>query len=135
MQTDLERDLGFQIELADGVVVEQDGEGLHDGYVIQPPWMPTLLDRLESLSEYIAQSPAIKWPDIGRPVRDNVVFGGSVKALPLDIDNVQLGWREDVFERHGIQAPPSTLEELVILSERLNGQVRRRRSGSEGKQA
>ena len=31
MQTDLERDLGFQIELADGVVVEQDGEVTFEG--------------------------------------------------------------------------------------------------------
>ena len=50
-------------------------------------------------------------------------FNGTVRALPLDSDYIAIGWRQDVFVKHGISPvkPPETIEELADLSERLNG--------------
>lgn len=58
--------------------------------------------------------------DVSSIAREVVQFDNSVRALPLDTDNVALGWREDVFSRHGLSAP-ETLEDLVTASELLNG--------------
>ena len=75
---------------------------------------------LENLSPRISATPAINWYDVSAIARQVVQFNTSVRALPLDTDNIALGWRQDVFDRYGMR-PPETLEELANASEFLNG--------------
>ena len=64
--------------------------------------------------------------------RSAVSFEGEVRALPLDADYIAFGWRQDIFENPEIQNAyyatwgeklkvPDTIEEMVIVGERLNG--------------
>jgi hypothetical protein len=68
--------------------------------------------------------------DINQASRSAVSFDGEVWALPLDADYIALGWRQDVFTKHAEAylekygkelTVPTTIEELVEVSENLNG--------------
>ena len=120
MQEALEADVGTRYIASGGTVVSTEGGGVHDAYIVQAPWIPTVIDGLENLSPRISATPAIKWHDVSSIARQVVQFNSSVRALPLDTDNIALGWRKDVFDKHGL-SPPETLEELAAVSEFLNG--------------
>lgn len=120
MQAALEADVGTHYTTHGGTSVSTEGGGIHDAYIVQAPWIPTVVDGLENLSPRISTTPEIDWYDVSSIAREVVQFDNSVRALPLDTDNIALGWRKDIFDRHGI-SPPETLEELATVSERLNG--------------
>lgn len=98
----------------------QEGAGVYHGYIVQAPWLPAVQDGLENLSPLIARTQALNWLDINSMSRQSVSFDNTVRALPLDVDYVAIGWRQDVFDAHG-KSPPETLEELAELSEYFNG--------------
>lgn len=112
---------------------EMTGEGIYDAYIVQAPWLPPVYKGLKSLSEYIkANDEFIQFSDINQASRSAVSFEGEVRALPLDTDYIALGWRQDVFENPKIKDAyyakwdvelkvPDTIEEMVEISERLNG--------------
>ena len=85
--------------------------------------LPPVVDGLANLSPYIREhADTVNFLDINPASRSAVSFNGTVKALPLDTDYIAIGWRQDVFFKHGIGLePPKTIEELADLSERLNG--------------
>lgn len=112
---------------------ENSGEGIYDAYIVQAPWMPPIFKGLQSLSDRIARDNAyIQFDDINQASRRAVSYEGEVRALPLDTDYIAMGWRQDIFENPTIQQKyyelydedlkvPDTIEEMVIVSERLNG--------------
>ena len=111
-----------------GVDVES-GAGIYDAYIVRGPWMPPIYRGLKSLSGYIKESD-IRFNDINQVTRDSVSFDGQVYGLPFDSHYIALGWRQDVFELHKDYykenygedlTVPKTIEDLVIVSERLNG--------------
>ena len=68
--------------------------------------------------------------DINQASRSAVSFEGEVRALPLDVDYIAMGWRQDVFNKHKDAyfekyneelKVPESIEELVDISEKLNG--------------
>lgn len=120
MQAALEADVGTLYTTHGGTSVSTEGSGIHDAYIVQAPWIPTVVEGLENLSPRISSMPEINWFDVSPIAREVVQYDSSVRALPLDTDNIALGWRQDVFERHGL-SPPETLEELASVSEFLNG--------------
>jgi len=120
MQAALEADVGTRYTSDGGVTVTTEGGGIHDAYIVQAPWIPTVVDGLENLSPRIADTPSIDWYDVSSISRQVVQFNSSVRALPLDTDNIALGYRQDVFERYNLSLP-ETLEELAEVSEFLNG--------------
>jgi len=120
MQSALEADVGTRYTTHGGTVVSSEGGGVHDAYIVQAPWIPTVVEGLENLSPRISRTPEINWFDVSPIAREVVQYDSSVRALPLDTDNIALGWRQDVFERHSMR-PPETLEELAAASEFLNG--------------
>jgi serine/threonine protein kinase len=81
------------------------------------------VDGLENLSPYIREhADTVNFLDINEASRSAVSYNGTVRALPLDTDYISIGWRQDVFHKHGLPlTPPQTIEELADLSERLNG--------------
>jgi len=85
--------------------------------------LPPVVEGLANLSPLIRENAdTVKFIDINPASRSAVSFNGTVRALPLDTDYVAIGWRQDVFFKHGINpVPPKTIEELADLSERLNG--------------
>lgn len=109
------------------------GEGIYDAYIVQAPWLPPVYEGLKSLSESIAEdNEYIDYNDINQASRSAVSFEGEVRALPLDTDYIALGWRQDVFDNEDIKQAyyatygeplrvPDTIEELVDVSEKLNG--------------
>ena len=119
MQGELENDVGVSYETSKGLIVAE-GAGIFDGYVVQGPWIPSVVDGLENLSPRIANDDAIDWLDINPISREIVSYNSTVRALPLDVDYIAVGYREDVFLAHGKQ-PPQTIDELVELSEYFNG--------------
>ena len=108
-----------------------EGQGIYDAYVVKPPWLPPVYNGLKSLSAYIKDNEEfVRFLDINQAARESVSFGGNVYALPLDTVYIAMGWRQDVFELHKARykdlynqdlEPPKTIEELVVVSERLNG--------------
>ena len=101
-----------------------EGAGIYDGYVVQAPWVPNVEPLLENLSPRIAATPEIDWLDINPTSRSIVSFSNTarwpvppypcfppthaecqahesrqVRALPLDVDFIAIGWREDVFRQ------------------------------------
>lgn len=112
---------------------EDSGQGIYDAYIVQAPWLPPVFAGLQSLSEYIkVYDEFIDFQDINQASRSAVSFEGEVRALPLDVDYVAMGWRQDVFENTEIKMAyyatwgeelkvPETIEEMVVVSERLNG--------------
>jgi ABC-type glycerol-3-phosphate transport system substrate-binding protein len=81
------------------------------------------VDGLENLFPYIREhADTVNFLDINEASRSTVSYNGTVRALPLDTDYISIGWRQDVFHKHGLPlTPPQTIEELADLSERLNG--------------
>jgi gamma-aminobutyric acid type B receptor len=122
MQEFLELDVGYSFDGKTGLETSS-GSGVYDGYVVQAPWLPKIIDGLLTLNEFVAQ-PEVGWTDVNAVLRQSVSYEGNVKALPLDSDYIALGYRQDVLEAHYGTAdfhPPQTLEELVELSEELQG--------------
>ncbi|EGD77131.1 TK protein kinase [Salpingoeca rosetta] len=121
MEEDLRQDVGVSYRARGGGLFQEAGAGIYDAYIVQPPWLPAIVDGLENLSPWISENTAkIGWTDVNPATREAVSFNGTVRALPLDTDYVALGYRQDVYDRNGLQ-PPETLEELVAHSELLNG--------------
>lgn len=109
------------------------GQGIYDAYIVQAPWLPPVYKGLKSLSEYIKDNDEyIQFQDINQASRSAVSFDGEVRALPLDTDYIAMGWRQDVFDNEQIKKDyyatwgetlkvPETIDELVDVSEKLNG--------------
>lgn len=127
---------GMGAALMDDVGKNEDdttGQGIFDAYIVQAPWLPPIYKGLKSLSQYIKENDEyIQFSDINQASRSAVSFEGEVRALPLDTDYIALGYRQDVFENPEIKQAyyatwgddlkvPNTIEELVEVSERLNG--------------
>mmetsp|Transcript_1938 Transcript_1938/g.3691 ORF Transcript_1938/g.3691 Transcript_1938/m.3691 type:complete len:1102 (-) Transcript_1938:147-3452(-) len=112
---------------------ETTGQGIYDAYIVQAPWLPPVFKGLKSLTQYIKDNDdSINFMDINQASRSAVSFDGEVRALPLDTDYIALGWRQDVFENEKVKNDyyatwgemlkvPDTIEELVDVSEKLNG--------------
>ena len=112
---------------------EESGAGIYDAYIVQAPWLPSVFKGLKGLSDLIAEDDEyIEFSDINPASQSAVSFGGEVRALPLDTDYIALGWRQDVFDNEEIKKVyfdtwgeelkvPDTIEELVEVSEKLNG--------------
>jgi len=131
MAKDLIDDVGLNDQMVDDGSSQGGGAGIFDAYIVQAPWLPPVYKGLESLSEFIAMDDKyINFYDINQASRAAVTFDGSVRALPLDADYIALGWRQDVFDKYASQYEemygeplkvPDTIEELVDVSEKLNG--------------
>lgn len=107
------------------------GNGIYDAYIVRAPWMPPIYRGLRPLSEKIKGSAEyVRFNDINEVTREAVSFDGEIYALPVDSHYIAMGWRQDVFELHADYyqniygeelAVPKTIEQLVLVSERLNG--------------
>jgi len=110
---------------------ENTGQGIYDAYIVQAPWLPPVFRGLQSLQQSIKDNEEyINFSDINPASRAAISFEGEPRALPLDTDYIALGWRQDVFDKYAdayenmygepLKAP-DTIEELVDVSEKLNG--------------
>lgn len=109
----------------------EDGQGIYDAYIAHTPWLPSIYDGLKSLSTYIEKDAEfVDIMDIDQAARDASAYGGEMVAFPYDTNYIAMGWRQDVFELHSASyretyneelVVPKTIEELVLVSERLNG--------------
>lgn len=108
------------------------GQGIYDAYVVQGPWMPAVHEGLLALNDLIkANQDVIRFDDINSASRSAVTYGGEVVALPLDSDNIAVGYRQDLMNKYAdwyqetfgeeLKAP-NTVEEMLTISERINGQ-------------
>jgi len=110
----------------------ESGQGIYDAYIVQGPWIAAIHFGLLSLNNLIkANQDVIRFDDINSASRAAVSFGGSVQALPLDSDNIAAAYRQDLLNKYSswYQAkfneplvPPNTIEEMLTISERINGQ-------------
>mmetsp|Transcript_6071 Transcript_6071/g.12796 ORF Transcript_6071/g.12796 Transcript_6071/m.12796 type:complete len:1062 (-) Transcript_6071:175-3360(-) len=109
----------------------EDGQGIYDAYIAHTPWLPSIYDGLKNLSAYIEKNAKfVDIMDIDQAARDASAYGGEMVAFPYDTNYFAMGWRQDVFKLHSASyretyneelAVPKTIEELVLVSERLNG--------------
>ena len=83
------------------------------------------MNGLENLTPLIRKNAdTVKFLDINPASRSAVSFNGTVRALPLDLDYIAIGWRQDVFYKHNVPpelSPPRTVQDLADLAEMLNG--------------
>jgi hypothetical protein len=108
------------------------GQGIYDAYIVQGPWVPAAYMGLKSLNKLIkANQDVIRFDDINSASRAAASYGGSVVALPLDSDNIAAAYRQDLLNKYQSWyqekfneplLPPNTIEEMLTISERINGQ-------------
>ena len=107
------------------------GQGIYDAYIVQGPWVPQVHEGLLALNDLIkANQDVIRFDDINSASRNAVTYGGEVVALPLDSDNIAIGYRQDLMNKYAkwyqdtfgeeLKAP-NTVEEMLTISERING--------------
>lgn len=118
----LRKDLGDDLGHEQG---NGEGEGLFDAYIVQAPWLWPVVNGLENLSPRIKEAAdTVRFLDINPASRAAVSYNGTVRALPLDTDYIALGWRQDVFHKHGVPpelSPPQTIQDLALLAQQLHG--------------
>ena len=61
MQAALEADVGTYYKTHGRTSVVTEGSGIHDAYIVQAPWIPTVVEGLENLSPRISATPVINW--------------------------------------------------------------------------
>ena len=98
------------------------GQNVYDAYITQAPWIPAIQENLQDMSPWIAESPRLLslWNTMNPTSKQSISYNGAVRAVPMDTDYIALGYRSDLLARYG-KIPPNTLEEMVELSEFLNG--------------
>ena len=87
------------------------------------PFLPVLVESqaVLPLEENATQDRALDWQDITTYVRkNNLVYDGTVLALPLDGDLILLYYRQDVLNEFNLQVP-NTWAEWLELARRFNG--------------
>lgn len=53
-------------------------------------------------------------------------YGGNLLALPVYVDGGLLYYRKDLLARYGYEMPPETWEQLVAISRKIQGEVRKK---------
>ena len=76
-------------------------------------------EALVNLDNYISRSDVVDPDDYVQAFRDFATYDGSLYGLPIDGESTALFYRTDLFEAAGIDAPPTTWEELEDAAEKL----------------
>jgi multiple sugar transport system substrate-binding protein len=74
---------------------------------------------LVNLDNYIERSDIVDTEAYEEVFRTFVEFEGSMYGLPVDGESTALFYRTDLFEEAGIEAPPTTWDEMMDYAERL----------------
>lgn len=88
-------------------------------FILNSQASPKVLNLLEPLDAYQAQSPIEDFPDIFKGMIDGVSHQGKLYAVPFRHAVSGLHYNEEFFKERGIANPPSTIEEFAELAKKL----------------
>ncbi|MFB3817374.1 MAG: ABC transporter substrate-binding protein [Candidatus Methylomirabilales bacterium] len=74
----------------------------------------------EFLKDPSLTSPDYAWNDFLAKTREAMVIEGKLIGPPVQVENVALMYRKDVFQKHNVKVP-TTLDELEAAAKALNG--------------
>lgn len=87
--------------------------------LLQMPWAGEFLDivkagSLQPLDEYLAED----FPDFFDGVMSSVTYDGHVWAVPLDVNNLTIGFNTEIFDELGLEIP-TTSDELIAVAQAI----------------
>jgi multiple sugar transport system substrate-binding protein len=74
----------------------------------------------EFLKDASLTAPEYNWNDFLAKTREAMVIEGKLIGPPVQVENVALMYRKDLFQKHGIKVP-ATLDELEAAAKALHG--------------
>jgi multiple sugar transport system substrate-binding protein len=74
----------------------------------------------EFLKDASLTAPDYNWNDFLAKTREAMVIEGKLIGPPVQVENVALMYRKDVFQKYGVKVP-TTLDELEAAAKALNG--------------
>jgi multiple sugar transport system substrate-binding protein len=88
-------------------------------FVLNTAISPRLLNQLEPLESYQASAAIEDFADISPGMVNAVTYDRNVRAIPVRHATVGLFYNEELFAERGIAAPPTTVEELISIAEKM----------------
>jgi len=87
--------------------------------LLQMPWAGEFLDivkagSLQPLDEYLGEG----FPEFFGGVMDSVTYDGHIWAVPLDVNNLTIGYNTEIFEELGLEVP-TTSDELIAVAQAI----------------
>lgn len=97
------------------------GNSLPDICQLGNTWIPefNLLDALENLDTWLANSSAIKRENYFRGIWETNVMDSSIFGIPWYVDTRLLFYRKDILAQAGYDHPPRTWEEWLAVSRKI----------------
>jgi len=74
----------------------------------------------EFLKDASLTAPEYNWNDFLDKTRDAMTIEGRLVGPPIQVENVSLMYRKDIFQKHNVKVP-TTLDELEATAKALNG--------------
>jgi raffinose/stachyose/melibiose transport system substrate-binding protein len=87
--------------------------------LLQMPWAGEFLDivkagSLQPLDEYLGEG----FPEFFGGVMDSVKYDGHTWAVPLDVNNLTIGYNTEIFDELGLEVP-TTSDELIAVAQKI----------------
>ena len=87
--------------------------------LLQMPWAGEFLDivkagSLQPLDDYLGAD----FPDFFGGVMSSVQYDGHTWAVPLDVNNLTIGYNTEIFDELGLEVP-TTSDELIAVSQKI----------------
>jgi raffinose/stachyose/melibiose transport system substrate-binding protein len=87
--------------------------------LLQMPWAGEFLDivkagMLQPVEGYLAEG----FPEIYSGVMDSVTYDGHQWAVPLDVNNLLIGYNTEIFDELGLEVP-TTSDELIAVAQAI----------------
>jgi len=120
--------------LFDTFIVSASAKESPDILAMHPQEMPQFVELglLNPLDDIVAQSDSIN-PDNYLPSAwDANIYKGALYGIPLDLHMHGLYYNTDLFEEAGIEAPPTTGEELLEVGRKLTVDANGKHPGEDG---
>lgn len=80
---------------------------------------PRIATMFEPLDDYLAKAPIEDFADIAPGMVETMVYGGKRYGIPFRHATSGLHYNKALFAERGVDGPPRTMEELIVLAEKL----------------
>ena len=112
----------FDKESYEGTLINRLAEGTGpDVFFLKNSWVSEDKDKISPLPEevfdYTARDFRNEFVDVASS--DMLTGSGAILGLPLFVDTLALFYNKDIFNSSGVASPPTTWEELLLVSDKV----------------
>jgi multiple sugar transport system substrate-binding protein len=120
--------------LFDAFIVSASAKESPDILAMHPQEMPQFVELglLNPLDDIVAQSDVINADNYLPSAWDANIYKGALYGIPLDLHMHGLYYNKDLFEAAGIDAPPTTGDELLDVARKLTVDANGKHPGEDG---